>query len=178
MRRIALSLLAPAVALTAAGPGQTQVQRGAYLVDIMGCDDCHTPHQMGPNGPEAMPGLRLSGHPAAMELPPAPDPGPGPWMWTGTGSRTAYAGPWGVSYAANLTPDRETGLGALSERDWLALCRTGRYLGKGRQLLPPMPSDVLAHASVADQKAIRAFLMSLPPIRNPVPDPLPPSAHP
>jgi hypothetical protein len=178
MRTKAMSMLVLAVALPAATPQAAQIKRGAYLVDIMGCEHCHTPHEMGPEGLVPIQSLRLSGHPAAMKLPPAPDLGPGPWVWSAVGSNTAFAGPWGVSYAANLTPDRETGLGSLSEQDWLALCRNGRHLGKGRPLLPPMPVQSLAAASVADLKAIWAYLRNLPPIRNAVPDPVDPPAHP
>jgi len=174
----ALSMLACAAILPAATPQAVQVKRGAYLVEIMGCDHCHTPHEMGTEGLRPIVSLRLSGHPAAMKMPPAPDLGPGPWVWSGAGSNTAFAGPWGVSYAANLTPDRETGLGALSEQEFLALCRNGRHLGKGRPLLPPMPTQSLTAATDADLKALWAFLRSLPPIRNAVPDPVEPPALP
>ena len=91
--------------------GAAAVARGKYLVDIAGCHDCHTPHKMGPDGPEPDMSLMLSGHPAAMALPPPPQMS-GPWVFAGIGPFTAWAGPWGISYTRNLTPDKETGLGS------------------------------------------------------------------
>src|SRR4051812_26973895 len=85
---------------------QTRVERGKYLVTIGGCNDCHTPLKMGPHGPEPDGSRRLSGHPEQMAMPPAPSLPKGPWMWTGAATNTAFAGPWGVSYARNLTPDQ------------------------------------------------------------------------
>ena len=107
---------------------QTQrVERGKYIVSTAGCHDCHTPWKMGPKGPEPDMTLALSGHPAGMKLPPPPKLGEGPWVWTAAGTNTAFAGPWGVSYTANLTPDPETGLGKWTLRDFMATLRTGRH---------------------------------------------------
>src|SRR5450830_754442 len=91
-----------------------QVARGKYLVTIMACNDCHTPLKMGPKGPEPGMTRMLSGHPQEMKLPPPPAPA-GPWIWSGTGTLTAFAGPWGISYAINLTPDQNTGIGIWTE---------------------------------------------------------------
>ena len=44
------------------------VKRGEYLVASIGCDDCHSPKKMGPNGPELVPELRLSGYPSDRPL--------------------------------------------------------------------------------------------------------------
>ena len=57
-----------------------QIARGKYLVDIMGCHDCHTPMKMGPNGPEWDMTRALSGHPEELVMPPAPALPPGPWV--------------------------------------------------------------------------------------------------
>ena len=57
----------------------------------------------------------------------------------GAATNTAFAGPWGVSFTANLTPDKETGLGKWTEEMFIATMRTGRHQGKGRPMLPPMP---------------------------------------
>src|SRR5215212_12114515 len=91
-----------------------QIKRGEYLVNFGGCHDCHTPLKMGPKGPEPDMSRALSGHPAQLVLPPAPQ-NKGPWMWTGAATNTAFAGPWGISYARNLTPDQVSGLGIWNE---------------------------------------------------------------
>src|SRR5262245_23203282 len=87
------------------------VARGKYLVTFGGCHDCHTPWVMGPRGPQPDMTRALSGHPSSLAMPPAPVLPPGPWVWSAAGTNTAFAGPWGVSFTANLTPDKETGLG-------------------------------------------------------------------
>jgi cytochrome c553 len=88
---------------------------------------------------------------------------------------TAWSGPWGVSHTANLTPDPETGLGALSEENFVQSIRTGKHLGAGRDILPPMPWPMYRNLSDEDLKAIFAYLKSIPPIKNKVPDPVPPA---
>jgi hypothetical protein len=52
----------------------TAVQRGQYLVTIMGCNDCHTPLKMGPKGPEPDLARALSGHPEQVGALPAAKP--------------------------------------------------------------------------------------------------------
>ena len=76
----------------------------------MVCNDCHTPLKMGAKGPEPDMTRMLSGHPSQLVMPQAPSH-KGPWMWTGAATNTAFAGPWGISYARNLTPDSTTGIG-------------------------------------------------------------------
>jgi mono/diheme cytochrome c family protein len=147
------------------------VARGKYLVDIGGCHDCHTPHKMGPDGPEPDMSLMLSGHPASMTLPPPPQLS-GPWMFAGIGPFTAWAGPWGISYTRNLTPDNETGLGTWTEQQFMDTLRTGREQGRGRQILPPMPWQAYRNMTDADLKAMFAYLKSIPAIKNKVPDPV------
>lgn len=154
---------------------KARVERGRYIVHTSGCADCHTPMKMGPNGPEPDASMAFAGHPAGMALPPAPKLPPGPWVFVGSGTMTAWAGPWGTSYTANLTPDKETGLGAWTEQNFLDTLRNGRHMGKGRPLLPPMPLLPMQHATDDDLKAMYAYFMSLKPIRNKVPDPLPPT---
>lgn len=81
-----------------------------------------------------------------------------------------FKGPWGTSYAANLTPDRETGIGAWTDAQIVA----GLYgvSASGRPLLPPMPWPYYAgRIAEGDLKAIIAYLRSLPPVRNVVPQP-------
>lgn len=148
-----------------------QIKRGAYLVTIGGCDDCHTPWKMGPQGPEPDMTRRLSGHPESMKLGAAPKP-EGGWMWAGAATNTAFAGPWGVSYARNLTPERLTGTGIWNEEIFIKTIRTGRHWGVSRPILPPMPWQNYRQATDEDLKAIFAFLQSLPPVKNEVPEPV------
>ncbi len=178
-RAVALVLMcAPAALLRAAdaksktgAPSATrQVERGKYLVTIMGCNDCHTPWKVGANGvPEPDMTRTLSGHPETMTLPPAP-PASGPWVASFAATQTAYAGPWGVSYAINLTPDQNTGIGIWTEAMFLKTLRTGKHFGTSRPIMPPMPWSWISKATDEDLKAIYAYLRSIPPIVNHVPD--------
>jgi hypothetical protein len=117
----------------------------------------------------------LSGHPADTSLPAFPQGVLGPTQWgaTNTSDLTAWAGPWGVSFAANLTPDM-TGLGGWTAQQFIQTMRTGKHVGIGRDLLPPMPWLNLEVLTDADLKALFAYLQSLKPISNQVPQPIPP----
>lgn len=158
-------------------PAAAQVARGKYLVSTMGCHDCHTPWKMGPRGPEPDMTRALTGHPQDLVMPP-PELPKAPWAWIGAATNTAFAGPWGVSFTANLTPDKETGLGAWTEEMFVATIRTGRHQGKGRPVLPPMPVLVYSNLTDEDLKSVFAYLQSLPPVRNRVPGPIdPPEAQ-
>ena len=170
-----------AVLLTVATAGaapQDRVARGKYLVTVGGCNDCHTPLKMGPNGPEPDWSRMLSGHPEQMKLPPAPTMPEGPWNTAVAATLTAWSGPWGTSFPANLTPDGETGLGRWTEKEFVATLRTGRHLGRGRQILPPMPWFNYAQMTDEDLASVFAYLQSIPAIRNKVPAPIPPAAAP
>jgi len=155
----------------------TRVERGKYLVAAMGCNDCHTPWKMGPKGPEPDMTRMLSGHPQDFKLPPAPA-AQGPWIWTAAATNTAFAGPWGISYAANLTPDQNTGLAIWREEDFVKAIRTGKHFGVSREILPPMPWSAFRNLNDEDLKSIYAFLRTIPPVSNLVPDPQPPAAAP
>jgi hypothetical protein len=109
------------------------------------------------------PGLTLPPPPAAR----------GPWIASTTDTFTAWAGPWGISYARNLTPDAETGLGTWTEQQFVDTIRTGRRQGRGREILPPMPWPMYRNLDDADLKAVFAYLRSLPPESNRVPEPVP-----
>lgn len=159
-------------------PSTDLVARGAYLVKIMGCNDCHTPWMMTGEGPAPDMDRELSGHPQDFEVGAPPALGPGGWLWAGAATNTAFAGPWGVSFAANLTPDPETGLGTWTVDTFIAAIRTGRHEGQGRPILPPMPYPMYRNATDEDLGAIFAYLRSLPPISNRVPSPIEPvEAH-
>lgn len=148
------------------------VERGGYLVSaVAGCDDCHTPKIMGPMGPEPDMTRRLSGHPENAKLSAPPKPVDG-WIVAGAGDLTAWAGPWGISYAANLTPDQNTGLGIWTEDMFVRAIREAKHMGQSRPILPPMPVHVFKNMTDDDLKAIFAFLKSLPAVTNHVPDPV------
>src|SRR5262245_45555173 len=87
------------------------VTRGEYLVTVAACNDCHTPFKMGPNGPEPDMSRMLSGHPENLVMPPPSLPENSPWIMLSSGTNTAYAGPWGISYAINLNPDQNKVMG-------------------------------------------------------------------
>jgi mono/diheme cytochrome c family protein len=153
------------------------IDRGKYLVTVCGCNDCHTPLKMGPKGPEPDMSKMLSGHPQDLTMPP-PKPLDMPWMWAGSASMTAFAGPWGVTFSPNLTPDEATGIGAWDEQLFLKVFRSGKWMGAGRPILPPMPIAMYKEFTDQDVKAIFAFLRSIPPIKNQAPDYVPPAGQP
>ncbi len=172
----ALLLLLAALPLCAAAQGANdRIERGRYLVNTSGCNDCHTPWKMGANGPEPDMTRFLSGHQQSDKLP-APPKLNEAWIMASSAANTAHAGPWGVSYTGNLTPDADTGLGRWSEADFIATFRTGKRMGRGRDILPPMPIPAYGQMNDADLGAIYAYLRTITPIRNKVPEPLPPAA--
>ena len=158
------------------GEGDTdaRVERGRYLVTAMGCNDCHTPWVLGPEGPAPDMTRALSGHPASLVMPPAPVLPEGPWMATFAATNTAWSGPWGVSFTANLTP-HATGLADWTEDEFIAALRSGRHRGRGRPILPPMPYFAIRNLTDEDLGSVFAYLRSLPPIDNQVPEPRPPT---
>jgi mono/diheme cytochrome c family protein len=84
----------------ASAPADPVAARGEYLVVIGGCNDCHTPLVMGPQGPESDMSRMLSGHPQDAPLEPLPEVDPtATWNWSGHAQVTAFAGPWGISVA-------------------------------------------------------------------------------
>jgi hypothetical protein len=148
---------------------------GKYIVTTGGCDDCHTPKIFTEKGPVFDTTRSLSGFPqgevlASIDMDMIK---PGNWIM-GDKHLSAWAGPWGISYASNLTPDKATGIGTLTEELFIKTLREGKYMGVGRPLLPPMPWEVLRHKTDQDLKAIYAYLMSIKPINNLVPQPTPP----
>jgi len=153
----------------AAKPASDAAARGKYLTAIMSCNDCHTPLKMGAKGPEPDMARMFSGHPADMHLPPPPAPA-WPWGWSGTLTNTAFAGPWGISYSANITPDKNTGIGIWTEEMFVKAMRVGKHMGTSREIKPPMPWEWIGKATDSDLKAIFAYLKSVPPISNRVPD--------
>jgi len=159
-------------------PAQTPVERGKYLTVVGGCNDCHTPKKFGPNGPEADMARELSGHPADDKLPPIPKGilGPKGWGAVTNNHLTAWVGPWGVSFAMNLTPDKVTGMGIWTPDMFVNAMRQGKHMGSGRPILPPMPWNWYRNLTDEDLQAIFAYLQTLPPVNNQVPDPIPPGS--
>jgi mono/diheme cytochrome c family protein len=158
----------------AAKPSETPEKRGEYLVSVLGCDDCHTPKNMGPQGPAPDMSRRFMGHPAD-------DPFKADdtmkklvgeqFVAVFSPGMTAAVGPWGTSFAANLTPD-DTGLGPWTEAQFIKALREGKSKGLDgtRPIMPPMPIPSYKHLSEDDLKAMYAYLRSVKPIKNVVPN--------
>ena len=162
----------------AAASAQTTIERGRMLVMGGGCHDCHTPKKLGPKGLEPDMDRMLSGHPESIKVGSPYTPAPGsPWLVAATADSTAWSGPWGVSFPANLTPDTVTGLrsGVWTEELFIKALRTGKHMGAARDILPPMPWPVYAQLSDRDLRAIWTYLGTIPAITNHVPDPIPPA---
>lgn len=152
------------------------IERGKYLVDAIGCTDCHTPKRMGEKGPEDIPEKFLSGHPADAGLPPVSTDALNKGWMLFSPDFTATAGPWGISFSANLTPD-DTGLGTWTKEQFVTAVREGKYKGQksGRDLLPPMPWLNFANMSDEDIESMFKYLQTIPPVKNAVPAPVPPN---
>lgn len=153
------------------------IARGEELVRLGGCGDCHTPMQFDPNlgMPVPQTHLALSGHPEGA---PKPSAKPGATDQAVIGPTfTSFTAPFGTVYASNLTPDPETGLGNWTLEDFIATMREGRHQGKGRIVLPPMPWQNLSQQPQVNLEAMFAYLQSIKPIKNRVPEPeVPPEA--
>jgi mono/diheme cytochrome c family protein len=123
-------------------PRQDLVKYGEYLAGpIAGCVGCHTP-------------TTADGTPDRTRL--------------FAGGRL-FKGPWGESYSANLTPDEDTGIGRWSEARIVRAIHGVK--ATGTVLQPPMPwPEYRDQIAARDLKAIVAYLRSLPPIRNKVPE--------
>jgi mono/diheme cytochrome c family protein len=155
-RRMVFAAASSLLALSAlpAWAAETPLERGTYLMrSIVACGNCHTP--LGPDGP--LPGMELAGG--------LPIPGPG-----------------FTAYVPNITPDPETGIGGWSDDQIIAAIREGKR-PDGTTIGPPMPFEQYRHLSDGDVRAIVAYLRSVAPVRNAVPDsqypfPLPPAYGP
>jgi len=155
----------------------SQLEWGEHLVLIGGCHDCHTPKKMTSQGPVLDSALFLSGHPANM---PRIDIDRKEIEAKGLAvamDLTEWVGPWGVSFAANLTPD-PTGIGNWTEDQFIYALRNGTAKGipGSRPILPPMPWEMIRNMTDDEMKAVFAYLKSIKPIDNLVPAPLPPTS--
>jgi cytochrome c553 len=161
----------PAAAKENFGGFESQVKWGERLVVNGGCNDCHTPKKMGPKGPEDDMSLMLSGHPAQM---PPPDFDKNEAAKKGlivTQSFTSWTGPWGTTYAPNLTSDT-SGIGGWKEEQFLKALHELKWMGlEGtRPLMPPMSMMPATRMSDDELKAIFAYLKTIPPINNIAPE--------
>lgn len=150
------------------------IKRGEYLVDLGGCHHCHSPKMMTDRGPVPDPERLLSGHPADESLPPY-DSETAKGYVLFTMGLTSSKGPWGTSFAANLTPD-ETGIGTWTEEQFFTAIRKGKFKGseEGRPILPPMPWEDFAKMSDQDLRSMFVYLKSVKPVHNQVPTAIPP----
>lgn len=150
------------------------IKRGEYLVDLGGCHHCHSPKIMTERGPVPDPNRLLSGHPANEILPPYDKETANGYLLLSMGL-TSFKGPWGTSFAANLTPD-DTGIATWSEEQFFMAIRKGKFKGleSSRQLLPPMPWEDFAKLTDQDLKSIFIYLKSIKPVENIVPSAIPP----
>jgi len=151
---------------------EDSVKRGEYLITVMGCEDCHTPKLMTDQGPVPDPARKLSGHPANEPLPKITDKAmiaPGQWYLASSGL-TAWVGPWGTSFTANLTP-HPSGTGNWTLENFDKAIRHGKFKGldNGRTLLPPMPWQVFSKLTDEDMASMWSYLRTIPPIDNTVP---------
>jgi mono/diheme cytochrome c family protein len=154
---------------------QELIEHGKYIVSTGGCNDCHTPKIYTPAGPVPDTTKLLMGFAQGEKLPAYDVKYAAPGNWVATESNfSAWVGPWGISYAANLTPDNATGIGALTEEMFIKALREGKWMGVGRPILPPMPWQVIGQMTDQDLKAIYAYLRTIKPIHNEVPQPTPP----
>jgi hypothetical protein len=146
------------------------VKRGNYLVTALGCNDCHSPKKMGPQGPYVDPARMLSGFPsnAPIPVPGAEDIKNGLVVFSG--DLTAAVGPWGITFAANITSDA-TGIGNWKEEQFKNALRHGKYKGldSERMLMPPMPWQNFSNLTDQDIEAIFNYLKTTKPVNNVVP---------
>jgi hypothetical protein len=150
------------------------VARGGYIVAHSGCNECHTPWVFNKDLGMPVPDMSrmLSGHPAQGGIESATKINPKTDLGLISADFTAFTLPFGTVYSANLTPDKETGLGNWTEEMFVKAIRTGMHMGaEGRVIMPPMPWPEVRNLNDDDLKAVFAFLKSIPPIHNPVADP-------
>lgn len=153
----------------AANPPHDPVEHGAYLVQTMGCNDCHSPKIFGPMGPMPDTSRLLSGHPSDI-LPGSIDTNVlKHWVLFGH-MTTIAAGPWGVSFSANITSD-STGIGTWTFEQFKTAMTKGKSRGleNNRPLMPPMPWQNYVNIHEEDLKDIFAYLKSTNPVHNVVP---------
>jgi mono/diheme cytochrome c family protein len=166
----------PAVAAASYGGYNSPEEWGHHIVTVGDCGNCHTPKKMTSMGPVEDTSLALSGHPSAMPFPNVARKEMESNHLFYSNDLTSWVGPWGVSFAANITSDSTTGIGNWTEDQFILCLRKGKYMGleKARDLLPPMPWQAFRNMTDDELKAVFAYLKSTKPIHNIVPQPVPP----
>lgn len=164
------------------GGFESQVKWGEHIVAITGCNDCHTPKKMGAHGPENDMSLMLSGHPAQAPAPAFDVKEAAQRGLIVTQTFTSWTGPWGTTYAANLTSD-SSGIGMWTEAQFLKCLKEKKWLGLDgtRPLMPPMSEMPVNMMTDDELKAVFAYLKSTPPVNNKQPEAVllpPPAAAP
>ena len=153
----------------------SQSDWGKHLVTTLGCGDCHTPKKMTDRGPVDDSSLLLSGFSGKIPIPEL-KPDQRAKGVAATFDNTGWTGPWGNSYVANLTPD-STGIGNWTEEQFINCIRKGLYKGLegSRPLMPPMPAASYRNLTDDELKAVFAYLKTVKPIQNTVPEYQPPA---
>jgi mono/diheme cytochrome c family protein len=149
-----LGLLAILLATVTAAPAsaETPAERGSYLVNtVLTCGNCHTPK--GPNGQDVMEKAFSGG--LSWDEP-----------------------PFKVT-APNITPDKATGIGNYTDAQLRTVLRKG-VKANGVPVAMVMPSGFYEIMTERDLNAVVAYLHTLKPISNKVPDPIykMPQGHP
>ncbi len=147
------------------------VKKGEHLVAVLDCEICHSPKKMGPNGPELIPEQRFGGHQNGTQLPPTDEKILKSGWVLFAPDFTSYIGPWGQTFARNISSD-STGIGMWKLEQFKKVLREGKFMGldNTRPIMPPMPWDAYRHLDDDDIEAVFAFLKSTKPVNNRVPD--------
>lgn len=141
------------------------------------CTQCHTPKIKTALGYMPDKNRFLSGYAQNQELPDLPYAE----IMAGEAEKTFYTtdatvwvGRWGVSFAANLTPDPETGIGSWEEEDFIDIFRDGKHFGQENPRISPMPVNVYSQLRFFELGSIFMYLQTIPPVSNEVPTRIPP----
>ncbi len=151
------------------------VKRGEYLVKESNCSYCHTP-TVESNGEIIVDDTRMfSGHPETAPVPEIPnvDIESDEWIeFLTTLDSTVWAGDWGMTFSANITPDKETGIGKWDVDTFIKTMRRGKHRGIGRNIQPPMPWKDFSKLSDDELSSVFEYLQTQKPVRNKVPNPI------
>lgn len=125
-----------------------QLQRGRYMVGLLGCGSCHTDGALVGNVNQSR-------------------------LLAGSSTGIAYSSPFvddfpGIVYPPNLTPDMETGLGSWTMNRLVQMIRVGTTDHSSRSV-PVMPWPAFVNITEEDAFAMAAYLKSLTPVRHQVP---------
>lgn len=144
MDKVRLAPAAPSDADDANGSEPDQIQYGRYLTRLANCGDCHTPSDV---AGQSEPGREMAGG-------------------------VKFTLPQGTVWSANITPDRDTGMGRWTQAAFVARFKAfdgprspARTVDVSRRNTP-MPWTMYAGMTQADLEAIYAYLQQLPAVRH------------